>query len=62
MQGWRDNLPPAPIAFPQDVGCKYVLCGHSERRTLFADDDGAISRKVGHGEREGEGQREREIC
>jgi triosephosphate isomerase len=30
----------------RDVGVKYVLCGHSERRTLFQDDDGAISRKV----------------
>ena len=30
----------------KDVGCTYVLCGHSERRTLFADDDGAIARKV----------------
>lgn len=30
----------------KDVGCKYVLCGHSERRTLFADDDTAIARKV----------------
>jgi len=23
-----------------------VLCGHSERRTLFRDDDGRISKKV----------------
>ena len=30
----------------RDVGVKYVLCGHSERRTMFKDDDGAISRKV----------------
>jgi len=30
----------------KDVGCAYVLCGHSERRTLFADDDMAIARKV----------------
>jgi len=30
----------------KDVGAKYVLCGHSERRTLFQDDDYAISRKV----------------
>lgn len=30
----------------KDVGVKYVLCGHSERRTMFQDDDGAISRKV----------------
>lgn len=30
----------------KDVGCKYVLCGHSERRTLFEDDDSAIGKKV----------------
>ena len=28
------------------LGCEYVLCGHSERRTLFNDDDQAINRKV----------------
>lgn len=28
------------------IGCEYVLCGHSERRTLFADDDTSINRKV----------------
>jgi len=28
------------------MGCEYVLCGHSERRTLFDDDDKAINRKV----------------
>lgn len=28
------------------LGCEYVLCGHSERRTLFDDDDQAINRKV----------------
>jgi len=30
----------------KSVGCEYVLCGHSERRTLFNDDDDAINRKV----------------
>lgn len=30
----------------KDVGVQYVLCGHSERRVLFKDDDKAISRKV----------------
>lgn len=30
----------------KSLGCTYVLCGHSERRTLFADDDSAINRKV----------------
>lgn len=30
----------------KDVGSKYVLCGHSERRCLFQDDDTAIGKKV----------------
>jgi len=30
----------------KDIGTTYVLCGHSERRTLFGDDDFAINRKV----------------
>lgn len=30
----------------KSVGCEYVLCGHSERRTLFSDSDDAINRKV----------------
>ncbi|KAJ1417428.1 Triosephosphate isomerase [Ochromonadaceae sp. CCMP2298] len=30
----------------KDVGVTYVLCGHSERRSLFQDDDGAINKKV----------------
>lgn len=33
-------------AMVKSVGCEYVLCGHSERRTLFNDDDEAINRKV----------------
>ena len=28
------------------LGCQYVLCGHSERRTVFKDDDEAINKKV----------------
>jgi len=28
------------------MGCEYVLAGHSERRTLFKDDDASINRKV----------------
>merc|ERR1712032_430193 len=28
------------------IGVEYVLCGHSERRTVFNDDDEAINRKV----------------
>ncbi|WP_198675692.1 triose-phosphate isomerase [Aliidiomarina sedimenti] len=29
-----------------EVGCKYVLLGHSERRALFAEDDMLIAKKV----------------
>lgn len=34
------------VSMIKSVGCEYVLCGHSERRTLFNDDDAAINRKV----------------
>ena len=34
------------ISMVKSVGCEYVLCGHSERRTLFNDDDTSINRKV----------------
>lgn len=30
----------------KDIGVKYVLCGHSERRTLFHETDQIINRKV----------------
>jgi len=30
----------------KSIGSEYVLCGHSERRTVFNDDDDAINRKV----------------
>mmetsp|Transcript_17581 Transcript_17581/g.24787 ORF Transcript_17581/g.24787 Transcript_17581/m.24787 type:complete len:300 (+) Transcript_17581:53-952(+) len=30
----------------KSIGCEYVLCGHSERRTMFNDSDDAINRKV----------------
>lgn len=29
-----------------DVGCQYVILGHSERRALFGEDDEMINRKV----------------
>ena len=29
-----------------DVGCKYVILGHSERRTLMGEDDAAVSQKL----------------
>jgi triosephosphate isomerase len=28
-----------------DVGCRYVIVGHSERRALYAEDDGLVARK-----------------
>lgn len=30
----------------QDIGVEYVMCGHSERRSLFGDIDSIISKKV----------------
>ncbi|KAL7501717.1 hypothetical protein ACHAXN_006332 [Cyclotella atomus] len=30
----------------KSVGCEYVLCGHSERRTMFGDSDVNINAKV----------------
>lgn len=30
----------------KSVGCEYVLCGHSERRSLFSDSDANINAKV----------------
>jgi triosephosphate isomerase len=29
-----------------DVGCRYVIVGHSERRQLFGDDDASVNRKL----------------
>lgn len=34
------------VSMVDSIGCEYVLCGHSERRTMFGDDDEAINRKV----------------
>ena len=34
------------ISMVKSIGCEYVLCGHSERRTLFNDSDDAINNKV----------------
>jgi triosephosphate isomerase (TIM) len=30
----------------RDVGCRYVIIGHSERRQLFGEDDAMINRKL----------------
>ncbi len=32
-------------AMLKDVGCAYVIVGHSERRTLFREDDALVARK-----------------
>ncbi len=32
-------------AMLKEFSCKYVLVGHSERRTLYGEDDGAVARK-----------------
>jgi triosephosphate isomerase len=29
-----------------DVGCKYVIVGHSERRSLFNEDDAMVNKKI----------------
>ncbi|MGC4003991.1 MAG: triose-phosphate isomerase [Pirellulales bacterium] len=33
-------------AMLQDVGCKYVILGHSERRTIYGETDAEINKKV----------------
>ena len=30
----------------RDLGCKYVIIGHSERRSIFAETDQIISKKA----------------
>jgi triosephosphate isomerase len=40
-------------AMLKDIGCRYVILGHSERRQVFGEDDALINKKVhaalGHG-------------
>ena len=33
-------------AMLEDLGCRFVIVGHSERRTLFGEDDATVGRKV----------------
>ncbi len=33
-------------AMLKDAGCRYVILGHSERRTLFHEDDALINKKI----------------
>ena len=32
-------------AMLKDVGCRYVIVGHSERRALYKEDDALVARK-----------------
>merc|ERR1711971_1102143 len=34
------------VGMVKSIGCEYILCGHSERRTTFGDTDDFINRKV----------------
>ena len=40
-------------AMLRDVGCRYVIVGHSERRHLYQEDDQAVARKFVAVQREG---------
>jgi triosephosphate isomerase len=37
----------------RDVGCRYVIVGHSERRSLYGEDDHVVARKYVAAQREG---------
>jgi triosephosphate isomerase len=44
MQGAFTGAISAPML--RDIGCQYVIIGHSERRQLFGDDDTMVNRKL----------------
>lgn len=39
----------------KDIGCHYVIIGHSERRQYFCEDDGIVNKKIKAAERQGIG-------
>ncbi|TLY39000.1 MAG: triosephosphate isomerase, partial [Nitrospirae bacterium] len=46
---WEDEGPfTGEVSAPmlKDLGCRYVILGHSERRQLFGEDDEGIQRKI----------------
>jgi triosephosphate isomerase len=46
---WEDQGPfTGEVSAPmlKDLGCKYVIVGHSERRQFFGDNDQGINRKI----------------
>ena len=40
-------------AMLKDVGCRYVIVGHSERRALYGESDQLVARKFGAAQRQG---------
>jgi triosephosphate isomerase len=38
-----------------DIGCRYVIVGHSERRQYFLEDDGVVNRKINAAKKAGLG-------
>jgi len=38
-----------------DIGCRYVIVGHSERRQYFLEDDGIVNRKINAAKKAGLG-------
>jgi triosephosphate isomerase len=40
---YTGEISPSMLA---DIGCRYVIVGHSERRQYFLEDDGIVNRKI----------------